>query len=115
MGATTRIMLYISLFLLGFIGILSTGGLPKKGKGNLGQQCREDGTCNSPNLVCLSTLEESYLCGLVVPKIDRSCTSEPDCFCETCLKRCGTSGIKRCEFTDTTVWGSKPTVCECRP
>lgn len=44
----------------------------------------------------------------------KTCNGDADCFCEACLKRCGAAGVKRCEFTDVTVWGSRPTVCECR-
>lgn len=75
-------------------------------RGDYGEECNADGTCNAPALVC------NGRCWMRPPA--STCSSEADCFCDACLKRCGSAGIKRCEFTDVSVWGSKPTVCECR-
>lgn len=76
-------------------------------RGNLGDDCNPDGSCNSPHLAC------SGLTCQIKPE-PKTCTSDADCFCERCMARCGTAGIKVCAFTDVSVWGSKPTVCECR-
>lgn len=81
-------------------------------KGGLEESCYSDGTCASPNLKCdLSGM--GYRC-FPRQEVKGLETSEADRFCEVCLKRCGTAGLKHCAYTDVTVWGSKPTVCECR-
>lgn len=74
--------------------------------GYLGEPCDPDGTCRSPALFCSSS-------GFCYAK-QAQYTSDADRFCADCLTRCGSVGLKRCEYTDPTVWGSKPTVCECR-
>lgn len=80
-------------------------------RGNLGENCNADGTCNTPSLACRPD-SNGHGC---YPKPEaKTCNGDADCFCEACLKRCGAAGVKRCEFTDVTVWGSRPTVCECR-
>lgn len=80
-------------------------------KGGLEEECYPDGTCASPNLEC-------QLGGIGHRCFPRQkqllVTSDADRFCEICLKRCGAAGLKHCAYTDVTVWGSKPTVCECR-
>ena len=86
--------------------VMLLSGCPEPG--TLGAECRPDGTCNGSTLRCASDAR----CWSVQPEL--VCSGDADCFCDACLKRCGSVGIKRCEYTDPSVWGSKPTVCECR-
>lgn len=89
---------------------LALAGCPAA-TGTLGGYCFGDGTCSAPALSCQAS-GDGMRCW---PKPEaRTCNGDADCFCEACLKRCGDAGVKRCEFSDVSVWGSKPTVCECR-
>lgn len=78
--------------------------------GDLGEECNKNGTCNSPNLECLSDISSPH-CWIKREKTE--CNDPADCFCKRCLEKCS-GAFKRCEYTDTSVWGSKPTVCECK-
>lgn len=77
--------------------------------GTINATCRPDGTCVSPTLVC-----DSVWGVCRAKEATATCHNDADCFCEACLQRCGNVGLRRCEYTDPSVWGSKPTVCECR-
>lgn len=80
--------------------------------GDFDQDCNKDGSCNSPNLECKSWGR----CGVKdPPHTPGRCSYESECFCVTCAERCGDAGVKVCAFSDTTVWGAKPAVCECKP
>jgi hypothetical protein len=80
--------------------------------GDLGENCNKDGTCNGTNLTC------SAWSGVCAKKTDPAppsrCNYESECFCVTCAERCGASGVKSCAFSDVSVWGAKPSVCECK-
>ncbi len=83
-------------------------------KGGLEEDCNPDGTCDFQDLECQPG-GMGYRCFVRVrPSPMAVPRSEADQFCEMCLKRCGAAGLKHCAYTDVTVWGSKPTVCECR-
>ncbi len=82
--------------------------------GGMEEACNPDGTCNFPNLEC-GPGGFGYRCFVRVQKNPTvTFRSEADIFCENCLTRCGVAGLRHCAFTDVSVWGSKPTVCECR-
>ena len=85
--------------------------------GDLREHCNPDGTCNSTNTSCQSDLMgEGYYCFLkpAPPDPNRKCYYESECFCVTCAEKCGEAGVKECAYSDTSVWGSKPAVCECK-
>lgn len=79
--------------------------------GDFGEKCNKDGSCNSPTLACNAWDE-------CKPKPEpapaRRCNYESECFCFTCADKCGEAGVKECAYSDTSVWGSKPAVCECK-
>lgn len=81
-------------------------------RGNFKKPCNHDGTCNSDNLECNNLTSECSL--KEKPVILNECRYESDCFCLGCAKRCGNGGVKSCVFSDTSVWGSKPALCECK-
>lgn len=80
-------------------------------KGNHEEGCNPDGTCNGEALYCSG----SGFCVAKPPAPAKNvrCNFESECFCATCAERCAT-GVERCEYSDTTVWGSNPSVCVCR-
>lgn len=82
-------------------------------RGDIDEDCNPDGTCNAPQLSC-QHFGNGPRCSIRPPEDKRTCHSDADCFCEHCLTRCGSAGIKMCAYTDVSVWGSKPTICECR-
>ena len=55
-------------------------------RGNLGENCNADGTCNTPSLACRPD-SNGHGC---YPKPEaKTCNGDADCFCEACLKRRG--------------------------
>lgn len=92
--------------------------------GTLKGPCKPDGTCNSPNLECRRNYDwgPDYICVIDYSKLTANPTdsnavnwnSEATQFCNKCTESCGASGLKECHWADTTVWGAKPTVCECK-
>jgi hypothetical protein len=83
--------------------------------GDLGGPCNKDGTCNSANLACKESLAAGARCFAKTPEeMPKSgCRYESECFCVTCAERCGATGVKSCAYSDTSVWGAKPALCEC--
>lgn len=79
--------------------------------GTLNEPCKSDGTCNSPHLTCN---QRGYCMPPIAAPPDRRCYYESDCFCVTCSEKCSSSGVKLCAYSDTSVWGSKPSICECK-
>lgn len=78
-------------------------------KGAYHRPCTDEGKCNQ-SMVC-----NSGFC--MLPEELKPKENPYDLagnFCTKCLTQCGAAGLKRCEFSDTSVWGSKPSVCECR-
>lgn len=96
---------FLLFFLLMFV--LISCGFP----GALNEPCKSDGTCNSPNLMCS---RNGYCVSLAAKEPARHCHFESECFCVTCSEKCSSSGVKVCAFSDTSVWGSKPAICECK-
>lgn len=99
-------------------GLLSAVALLLAGcpRGHLGEDCRPDGTCFA-GLACQHTGTKgsgSRVMECYPPPAAKTCGGDADCFCEACLRRCGDAGVKLCAYSDVSVWGSKPTVCECR-
>ena len=80
--------------------------------GNVDESCNPDGTCNSPNLECWSLSSRCHAKEL--RNTSARCSYESECFCVTCADKCGEAGVKTCAYSDTSVWGSKPAVCECK-
>ncbi len=83
--------------------------------GDFEENCNPNGGCNSDKLEC------GWFAGKCRVKTEpqaidkeRRCSYESECFCVTCADKCGTSGVKTCAFSDTSVWGAKPAVCECK-
>lgn len=101
------------------IAVLLIACVPPRQKGNMGDECKPDGTCNN-ELVCIpkwngnicdiKTVENSAQ----IPSPPRNCYYESECFCTTCAEKCGSAGVKSCIYSDTSVWGSKPAICECK-
>lgn len=80
--------------------------------GDLKEDCNKDGTCNSPELMC-GIFGECHF----KPMLEtgpRRCSYESECFCVTCAEQCAPAGVKQCVYSDTSVWGAKPAVCECK-
>lgn len=78
--------------------------------GDFREQCNKDGSCNGKNLKCIDGW-----CELKPPSVESdNCIYESDCFCKTCANKCGDAGFKNCKYSDTSVWGSEPAVCECK-
>ncbi len=82
------------------------------GYGNLGQDCKPDGTCNSTSLVC-SPYSNTCRVKTADPP-PKKCSYESECFCMTCAEKCGDAGVHLCSYSDTSVWGAKPAICECK-
>lgn len=104
-----RQLLLLALFAIG-CGVKSTG--------YLGEHCNSAGDCNSPRLSCQHTFNGEWQCAVKSePETGppRRCSYESECFCVTCAERCGASGVKTCAYSDTSVWGAKPALCECKP
>lgn len=78
--------------------------------GNFREECNKDGSCNNANLVCLNGWCETK----PPSKEPGRCYYESECFCVTCADKCGDAGVKTCAYSDTSVWESKPAVCECK-
>lgn len=98
------------VMLLGTVFLLTSCGDAQVG--DVGNRCNSDGTCNSPNLECRAVRASTvFEC---VPKGHRGCQSRSECFCNSCAEQCGKKGVERCVYTDTSVWGAQPTVCECK-
>jgi len=80
--------------------------------GDFGGACNKDGTCNSPNLECDNWM---HSCRVKTPPEEPGrCKFESECFCITCAEKCADAGVKECAYSDTSVWGSKPAICECK-
>lgn len=96
-------------FLLLFL-LLGCHSAPER-RGDLGEQCKPDGTCAGA-LQCRQG-SDGYVC---LPKVDPVLPIEYESvkFCSSCADRCGDAGIKECLYSDTSVWGSKPALCSCR-
>jgi hypothetical protein len=78
--------------------------------GNFNESCNKDGTCNSSNLIC-----NQVVCIVKeAPSPPRRCFYESECLCVTCSEKCGEAGVKECVYSDTSVWGAKPSACECK-
>ncbi len=102
----------IAAVLLAWSSCVALGALSGCGKpGEPGEDCLPDGTCTG-KLECVRW-GGSPRCQ---PPSAPPPPQRPDAerFCAECLRQCGTAGLRACEFADTTVWGSKPTRCECR-
>lgn len=84
--------------------------------GNIETDCNHDGTCNSPGLSCQQNLGGYFRCYPKPSPPDPSvrCHYQSECFCMTCADKCGDAGVKQCAYSDTSVWGAKPAVCECK-
>jgi hypothetical protein len=99
-----------------FLGILCAfvlAGCSVHHRGDLGEDCNPDGTCNAPALTCGARITNE--CGIDQRRPrDPRCNYESECFCATCAERCGEVGVDRCEYSDTSVWGAKPAVCKCK-
>lgn len=80
--------------------------------GNLDEKCNSDGTCNGENLEC--HFSRCMIRYKPEPVVVKRCNFESECFCIACAEKCGDAGVKMCSFSDTSVWGSKPSVCECK-
>jgi hypothetical protein len=80
--------------------------------GDFDQPCNKDGSCNGPNLVCDRGWEKCMV--KEPPRAPGRCSYESECFCVTCADKCGDAGVKTCAYSDTSVWGAKPAVCECK-
>ena len=80
--------------------------------GTLGARCKPDGTCLGEHLRCNAWSE---CVAENAPPASAGCYREGECFCKRCAESCGADGgMKVCSYTDTSVWGSKPSTCECR-
>lgn len=84
-------------------------------KGSVDERCNPDGTCNGSNLECRYSGGGASACSVKeAPPPPRRCYYESECFCVTCADKCADAGVKNCMYSDTSVWGSKPAVCECK-
>ena len=78
--------------------------------GDFGERCNKDGSCNAAGLECYYSE-----CSVKrAPERPKNCAYESECFCVTCADKCGDAGVKICAYSDTSVWGAKPAVCECK-
>lgn len=87
--------------------------------GDFEQNCKPDGTCNSPELVCARTSSNTSLCTTKNFANLTNNTYQPYVqdaikFCERCAYLCLTTGINKCQHSDITTWGSSPIICECK-
>lgn len=84
-------------------------------RGGVDELCLVDGTCIS-ELKC-TLVGWQHLCRLVPPPPTTlrpaRCNYESECFCTTCADHCQ-NGVKTCSYSDTSVWGAKPSLCECQ-
>ena len=71
-------------------------------KGNLGENCHPDGTCDSPKLYCNSIGDCSAVFAF-----------KP--FCDQCAANCGDGGVRECIAGDPSIWGEHPSRCTCKP
>lgn len=82
-------------------------------RGDLGEDCNKDGTCNAATLECNEYSSECRAHN-TNPVSPSRCHYESECYCVTCSDKCGDAGVKACNYSDTSVWGAKPAVCECK-
>jgi len=80
--------------------------------GGVDEHCNPNGTCNSENLSCINNGSSAVCKPKMAPSPPARCRGEADCFCLTCSENCG-GRFQTCAFSDTSVWGSKPAICEC--
>jgi hypothetical protein len=92
--------------------LIGCRGAPAR-RGELGESCRPDGTCEGA-LECRKS-DDAYQClPKALPLHVEPIEYESVKFCSSCADRCGDAGIKECLYSDTSVWGSKPATCSCR-
>lgn len=89
-------------------------GCESRTTGNVDGDCNPDGSCNGEKLTCLNYGNGSRCRATEASKPPPRCNGEADCFCRTCAESCGAQGFKTCTYSDTTTWGAKPAICECR-
>lgn len=83
-------------------------------RGDLGTPCNKDGSCNFDTLQCIVPSNECQIKPPPPPPAKpKRCDYESECFCMTCADKCGPRGVKKCAYSDTSVWGSDPAICEC--
>lgn len=103
-------MKHAPLIVVGFlVSVVSTFGCHT---GDYNESCNADGGCNDPGLKCDEDWRKCHL--KPEPKQSNKCNYESECFCLTCADKCGSTGVKTCAYSDTSVWGSKPALCECK-
>jgi hypothetical protein len=79
--------------------------------GAVGAPCNPDGSCAGPLLRC----HTNSRCYAVQPERTLpTCGHESQCWCVTCAEKCGANGVSRCTYSDTSVWGAEPSVCQCK-
>lgn len=86
-------------------------------RGFVDQPCNNNGTCNDDKLICMVIQHRGHFCMLKTDNLEfiKSTVGEDSIrFCNYCLQHCNVHGVKICAYSDTSVWGSKPSVCECR-
>jgi hypothetical protein len=99
--------------LLGAALLVSLFGCHHGPQGTLGESCKPDGTCIGAHLRC-DLSNECAPMNIPLLVVDQRCRGEIDCFCKRCADSCVDGGMAECDFTDTSVWGAKPSVCKCR-
>lgn len=84
--------------------------------GTLDNRCNPDGTCNNANLVCFKPADlNNHYCVTKDTAAGKSeSTVKADTVCANCITKCGSFGLKKCEYTNTDIWWSKSIVCECK-
>jgi hypothetical protein len=83
-------------------------------RGDLGETSNKDGTCNSPSLYCSDMFDRCTAVDRPLSPVNHNCAYESECFCVACAEKCGEAGVKTCAYSDTSVWGAKPALCECK-
>ncbi len=82
-------------------------------RGTIDNDCTPDGKCIG-QLECFTWGDRSTCRAPKSPEPKKRCVFESECFCVTCADHCE-HGVKVCDYSDTSVWGAKPAVCECAP
>ena len=82
--------------------------------GDVDQRCNPDGTCNGTMLRCETRGVQAICYPIPVERPAVHYRTDAEKFCDNCGQNCSDAGVRTCAYSDTSVWGAKPALCECK-